>query len=56
MSKLRELLRRLWRKSPETAGRSAFDRVEDARVDAAAQGGSPFPPSYVKQDDGRPPH
>ena len=53
---IRELLRKLFRKSDRPEDEDRFSRVDDSRVDAMAQGGADFPPNYVKQDDGRPRH
>ena len=53
---IRELFRKLFRKPAQPEDEDRFTRVDDARVDAFAQGGADFPPNYVKQDDGRPRH
>ena len=57
---LRNLLRRLRLRSPqdpEDERGDSVDKVDDARVDEAAQGRNEFPPGYVKSyDEGRPPH
>jgi len=60
MAVLRNLLRRLGlrtRAVEKDPHESRFDKVEDARVDAAAQGSGAIPPGYVKSyDEGRPRH
>ena len=60
MAVLRNLLSRLrlrTRAREKDPNESRFDKVEDARVDAASQGSTLVPPGYVKSyDEGRPRH